>query len=117
VGAVYIALERMGPLFSMLIAAFLGVVVLALGFVCALWALPARAAFFAGVCASLGSGVGAVVAVVLTLPFVGVGAHLDSLAAVATYLCWLAFGAIAGGGLFEWGYIHWKRKSLDGAAF
>jgi hypothetical protein len=86
----------MGPLFSFALAAALGICVALVCFAGAVFFLPVRRAAVVAVIATLGGGVGVVVAAVAAVPFVGIGETLSTAGAVVAYLAALGLGGVLG---------------------
>jgi len=86
----------MGPLFSIALAAALGLSVALVLFVCAVFFLPARRAALVAISATLGGGIGVVVAAIAAIPFVGIGQTFGSNRAVVAYLLALGIGGALG---------------------
>ena len=101
----------MGPLFSAMIAGLTsaGVVVLVFCVGCFFWR-PAKALKVA-VLFTLGSGIGVVIAAVISVPVVGVGPTLAPSWQVIAYLSWLLVGGLLSGGLLVWWYV--RRSNLS----
>jgi hypothetical protein len=83
----------MGPLFSFALAAALGICVTVVCFAGAVFFLPVRRAAAVAIIATLGAGVGVVLAAVAAVPFVGIGQTLSS-AGAAAYLVALGCGGV-----------------------
>jgi hypothetical protein len=90
-------LERMGPLFSFALVAALGACAFGACLVGAVFFLPVRRAVAWTVVASVGSGIGFVLAAVAAVPFVGIGQTLESGRGVVAYLVALSLGGLGGG--------------------
>jgi hypothetical protein len=99
----------MGPLFSAIAVATVGLVVFLVIFIAARLVLPTRRVALLSFIACLGGGVGVAIAVVAAVPFVGVGEPLKSSGAVVGYLSALFISGVLGSALSSWAFLQHKN--------
>ncbi len=66
---------------------------------------------------TLGSGLGVVIASVISVPVVGVSATLAASWQVIAYITWLLVGGLLSGGLLVWWYVRRSNLSSQPTAF
>jgi hypothetical protein len=107
----------MGPLFSAIVAGLVSAGVFVLVFCVGRFFWRPGKALKVAILFTLGSGIGVVIAAVISVPVVGIGSTLAESWQVIAYLTWLFVGGLLSGGLFVWWYVRRSNPSSQPTAF